>query len=92
MEATMAAAVKITRMDHTAEALRGFAAKSTDGAQVRRLLALAVGRITGCGKRQIQYHEQRTWSGGDRNINCGSSGFFRSLLRRETTVSKVDAV
>jgi len=38
----MAAAVKITRADHTAEALRGVAAKSNDGAQVRRLLALAL--------------------------------------------------
>ena len=38
----MSAAVKITRMDHTASALRGFAAKSPDGGQVRRLLALAL--------------------------------------------------
>ena len=38
----MGAAVKITRADHTAEALRGIAAKSHDGAQVRRLLALAL--------------------------------------------------
>src|SRR5271157_2541165 len=38
----MGAAVKITRTDHTAEALRGVAAKSNDGAQVRRLLALAL--------------------------------------------------
>ena len=38
----MSAAVKITRTDHTAEALRGLAAKSNDGAQVRRLLALAL--------------------------------------------------
>jgi transposase len=38
----MPAAVKITRTDHTADELRGFAAKSTDGAQVRRLLALAL--------------------------------------------------
>ena len=38
----MAAAVKITRTDHTAEALRRLAAKSHDGAQVRRLLALAL--------------------------------------------------
>jgi transposase len=38
----MGAAVKITRADHTAEALRGLAAKSNDGAQVRRLLALAL--------------------------------------------------
>ena len=38
----MAAAVKITRTEHTASALRGFAAKSGDGAQVRRLLAVAL--------------------------------------------------
>ena len=38
----MSAAVKITRADGTAEALRGLAAKSGDGAQVRRLLALAL--------------------------------------------------
>ena len=36
------AAVKITRTDHTAEALRDLASKSKDGAQVRRLLALAL--------------------------------------------------
>ena len=35
-------AVRITRMDHTAEGLRGLAAKSAEGAQVRRLLALAL--------------------------------------------------
>jgi transposase len=38
----MGAAVKITRTDHTASALRGLAAKCHDGAQVRRLLALAL--------------------------------------------------
>ncbi len=38
----MSAPVKITRMDHTASALRGFAAKSPDSGQVRRLLALAL--------------------------------------------------
>ena len=38
----MVAAVKITRMDHTAVDLRGLAAKSNDAAQVRRLLALAL--------------------------------------------------
>ena len=37
----MAAAVEITRLDYTAAELRGLAAKSNDGAQVRRLLALA---------------------------------------------------
>jgi len=34
-EALMGAAVEITRTDHTAEGLRGLAAKATDGAQVR---------------------------------------------------------
>ena len=38
----MGAAVKITRSDHNAAALRGLAAKSNDAAQVRRLLALAL--------------------------------------------------
>jgi transposase len=38
----MVAAVQITRTDHTAAELRGFAAKSCDAAQVRRLLALAL--------------------------------------------------
>jgi transposase len=38
----MVAAVKVTRMDHTAADLRGQAAKSNDAAQVRRLLALAL--------------------------------------------------
>ena len=37
----MAAAVRITRADHTAEGLRDQARQSTDGAKVRRLLALA---------------------------------------------------
>src|ERR1035437_5449805 len=41
-EGLMSAAVKISRTDHTAEALRGLAAKSNDGGQVRRLLALAL--------------------------------------------------
>jgi transposase len=38
----MGSAVKITRMDHSAKDLREVAAKSTDAAQVRRLLALAL--------------------------------------------------
>lgn len=38
----MSAAVKITRMDHTAVELRAFAAKSRDAAQSRRLLAIAM--------------------------------------------------
>jgi transposase len=38
----MGQAIAITRTEHTAEALREFAAKSRDGAQVRRLLAIAL--------------------------------------------------
>ena len=38
----MGAAVKITRMEHTAASLRGLAASCNDGPQVRRLLALAL--------------------------------------------------
>ena len=38
----MGSAVAITRMEQTAEALRDLAGKSRDGAQVRRLLSLAL--------------------------------------------------
>jgi transposase len=38
----MGTALAITRTDHTAAELRGFARRSTDGEQIRRLLALAV--------------------------------------------------
>src|SRR5271165_5429874 len=38
----MGAAVKVTRMDHTAQELRALAAKSKDTAQARRLLAIAM--------------------------------------------------
>lgn len=38
----MSAAVKITRMDHTAAELRGFAVRSRDAAQSRRLLSIAM--------------------------------------------------
>jgi hypothetical protein len=38
----MSAAVKMTRMDHTAAELRVLAAKSRDSAQSRRLLAIAM--------------------------------------------------
>lgn len=38
----MGSRIAITRLDHTAAALRAFAAKSVDGAQVRRFLALAM--------------------------------------------------
>lgn len=38
----MGAAVEVTRTDHTSAELRALAAKTADGAQVRRLLALAL--------------------------------------------------
>jgi putative transposase len=38
----MGQALTITRTEHTAEALREFAARSRDGAEVRRLLAIAL--------------------------------------------------
>ena len=38
----MSAGVRIIRLDHTALKLRAFVAKSLDGAEVRRLLALAL--------------------------------------------------
>jgi transposase len=38
----MSAAIPITRLDRTASELRGFASKCNDGAQVRRLLAIAL--------------------------------------------------
>lgn len=38
----MVAAVEVTRTDHTSEELRAIVAKTVDGAQVRRLLALAL--------------------------------------------------
>ncbi len=38
----MSAAIKITRTEHTAEELRMAAAKDSDGARVRRLLALSL--------------------------------------------------
>ena len=38
----MSAAIPITRLDRTASELRGFAGQCNDGAQVRRLLAIAL--------------------------------------------------
>ena len=45
----MGAAVAITRTEHTAAGLRALAGKCRDGAQVRRLLALAM-VLGGCGR------------------------------------------
>ncbi len=41
----------ITRTDHTAAGLRSLASKSNDGAQVRRLLALAL-VLEGCSRTE----------------------------------------
>ena len=61
----MGAAVEITRMEHTAEALRDLAGKSRDGAQVRRLLSLALilegypRQAAGRGGSAVHGHAQR---------------------------------
>jgi transposase len=47
----MGAALAITRTDHTAAGLRSLASKSHDGAQVRRLLALAL-VLEGCSRTE----------------------------------------
>ena len=60
----MGMAVEVTRFDHTAVGLRHHASKSSDGAQVRRLLALALvleGRCRG---------EAAAHSGMDRQTLC----------------------
>lgn len=56
----MGAAVEVTRTEHSAAALRRFASKSTDGAQARRLLALALILEGRCRS------EAATYSGMDR--------------------------
>jgi transposase len=66
MEALMSAAVKITRTDHTSEELRSFAAKSNDGGQVRRLLALALildghPRAAAAGQAGMDRQSLRDW-------------------------------
>ncbi len=47
----MGAAVTITRMEHTAAELRAMAGKCRDGAQVRRLLAVAM-VLEGCARTE----------------------------------------
>jgi len=42
MEASVGATLKVTRTDYTSAELRGLAAKCSDGAEVRRMLALAL--------------------------------------------------
>jgi transposase len=60
----MGAAVEVTRTDHTALELRHFASKSSDGAQVRRLLALALLLEGRCRCEAAAY------SGMDRQTLC----------------------
>ena len=47
----MGAAVKITRTDYTSEQLRSLSGRCSDGAQVRRLLALAL-VLDGCSRTE----------------------------------------
>ena len=56
----------ITRPEHTAEALREFAAQSRDGAQVRRLLAIALilegrSRMEAAELSGMDRHTLRDW-------------------------------
>jgi transposase len=62
----MSAAIKITRTDHTPEALRGLAAKSRDAAQSRRLLAIAqviegVSRLEAARRSGMDRQTLRDW-------------------------------
>ena len=62
----MSAAVQITRTEHAAGGLRSAASKCRDGAQVRRLLALAMvleGRVRTEAAEQNGMHRQtlRDW-------------------------------
>lgn len=62
----MSAAIKITRTDHTPEALRELAAKSRDAAQSRRLLAIAqvvegVSRLEAARRSGMDRQTLRDW-------------------------------
>jgi transposase len=62
----MSRAITITRMDHSAAALRELAGKSTDGAEVRRLLALALilegrSRTAAAGQSGMERQTLRDW-------------------------------
>ena len=62
----MPAGLKVTRLDHTAYELRSRAAKSRDGAQVRRLLALAmilegVSRGSAAAQNGMERQTLRDW-------------------------------
>ncbi len=77
----MGACVQITRMDHTAAGLRGIAAKSFDGAQVRRLLALAL-ILSATGARRLRrlrgWTVRRCATGCTATTPTGYLGFARS--------------
>lgn len=63
----MSRAITVRRMDHTAAELREFAAGSRDGAQVRRLLALA---LTLEGGSRTQAAEQLHAAPGSWRMSC----------------------
>ena len=62
----MGNALQITRADHTSSALRGLASKCRDGAQVRRLLAMAMAMVL---------------DGHPRSAAASSNGMDRQTLR-----------
>ena len=78
----MSAAIKITRLEPTAEALRGFAAKSRDAAQSRRLLAIAqviegVSRLEAARRSGMDRQTLRDWV--LRYNQAGVDGLISSL-------------
>ncbi len=86
----MGAAVEITRTDHTAQGLRGLAAKAADGAEVRRLLALALildghPRRTAAERSGMDRQTLRDWvhrhnAGGLAGLRSIRAGGRRSVL------------
>jgi transposase len=73
----MAAAVKLTRMDHTAPGLRDLAVRSRDSAQSRRLLALAMileGHSRENAARQAGMDRQTLRDWVLRYNECGADG------------------
>src|SRR5271163_4777576 len=64
MEALVGATLKVTRTEYTSAELRGLAAKCSDGAEVRRMLALAL-VLDGCPRG-----EAASLNGMDRQTLC----------------------
>jgi len=63
----MGSAIPITRLDRTASGLRSFASKCGDGAQVRRLLAIA---LVLDGHSRAEAAEKMAWTDKRRVTEC----------------------